>query len=165
MPFMAKRLGLHRLTEVLQIATTEWRMRWTELAIFRRHVIADLMTFNENVLWSVKYLFTIDSSLTCLKQGEGFLNCSSIAQRTVAWQMLASYSLEFCWPAGVPLDLSYPGSLKYGSWTRMSDWIDTRTWVGKTLRLRTLTKHNWLKRTSTFGEQKVKTLDAGEKKT
>ena len=25
-------------------------MRWTELAIFRRHVIADLMTFNENVL-------------------------------------------------------------------------------------------------------------------
>ena len=50
MPFMAKRLGLHRLTEVLDIAAAEWPMRWTELAIFRRHVIADLMNFSKNVL-------------------------------------------------------------------------------------------------------------------
>lgn len=50
MPFMAKRLGLRRLTEVLQIAAAEWRTRWTKLAILRRHFTADLMNINENVL-------------------------------------------------------------------------------------------------------------------
>lgn len=49
---------------------------------------------------------------TSLKQGEGFLNCSSMAHLTVACLMLASYSRELAAPDGVPLERSYPGSLK-----------------------------------------------------
>ena len=66
--------------------------------------------------------------LTFLKQPDGFFNCSNMAHLTDAWRMFASYSREFCWPAGVPRERSYPGSLKYGSGTRMSDWVETRTW-------------------------------------
>ena len=49
---------------------------------------------------------------TSLKHGEGFLICSSIAHLTVACRMFPSYSRELCVPLGVPLDRSYPGSLK-----------------------------------------------------
>ena len=49
---------------------------------------------------------------TSLKQGDGFLSCSSIAHFTVACRMLASYSHELAVPDGVPRERSYPGSLK-----------------------------------------------------
>lgn len=57
MPVMAKRLGLNRLIEVLQIAAPEWRMCWTKLAILRPHFTADLMNFNENVLLISVYIY------------------------------------------------------------------------------------------------------------
>ena len=50
-----------------------------------------------------------------------------MAHLTVAWRMLASYSRELAVPDGLPRDRSYPGSLKYGSETRINDWMDTRT--------------------------------------
>lgn len=66
-----------------------------------------------------------------MKQGDGLRSWFSMAHLTVAARMFASYSLEFCIAAGVPLDLSYPGSLKYGSLTKMSDWMETNTWAKK----------------------------------
>ena len=63
-----------------------------------------------------------------MKHGGGLRSISSIAHLAVAWRMLASYSREDAVPVGVPRDRSYPGSLKYGSETRISDWIDTSTW-------------------------------------
>lgn len=85
-------------------------------------------------------------SMTSLKQAEGFLSCSSIAHLTVAWRMFASYSLELAVPDAVPRDLSYPGSLKYGSDTRIRDWIETNTWSGKwtlTFSFQLSLCHNW----------------------
>lgn len=59
----------------------------------------------------IKY-FIHFTEQTSLKHGEGFLICSSIAHLTVACLMFPSYSRELCVPLGVPLDRSYPGSLK-----------------------------------------------------
>ena len=52
------------------------------------------------------YSAPLPSPLTSLKQGHGFRICSSMAQRTVACRMLASYSRLLCVPLGVPRDLS-----------------------------------------------------------
>jgi len=71
---------------------------------------------------------------TCLKHGEGLRSISSIAHFVVACRMFASYSRELAVPDGVPRERSYPGSLKYGSETRISDWMETNTYT-VTLRL------------------------------
>lgn len=79
--------------------------------------------FRTSCLFSQKCLW-----MTSRKQGVGLRICSSMAHRTVACRMLASYSRELAVPEGVPRDRSYPGSLKYGSDTKISDWMDTKTY-------------------------------------
>lgn len=71
----------------------------------------------------------MSTSRTSLKHGEGLRSWLSMAHLTVAARMLASYSREFCMAVGVPRDLSYPGSLKYGSLTKIRLWMDTSTCV------------------------------------
>lgn len=78
--------------------------------------------FRTSCLFSQKCLW-----MTSRKQGVGFRICSSMAHLTVACRILASYSRELAVPEGVPRDRSYPGSLKYGSDTKISDWMDTNT--------------------------------------
>ncbi len=50
--------------------------------------------------------------ITSVKQTGGFRNCSSIAHRTVACRIFASYSNDCEVPVAVPRVRSYPGSLK-----------------------------------------------------
>lgn len=57
--------------------------------------------FRTSCLFSQKCLW-----MTSLKQGVGFLICSSMAHFTVACLMLASYSRELAVPEGVPRERS-----------------------------------------------------------
>mmetsp|Transcript_13397 Transcript_13397/g.57084 ORF Transcript_13397/g.57084 Transcript_13397/m.57084 type:complete len:341 (+) Transcript_13397:381-1403(+) len=50
-----------------------------------------------------------------------------MAYRSVYSMMCLLYSSLFLFPSAVPMPLSYPGSLKNGSFTKMSDWMDTIT--------------------------------------
>ena len=90
------------------------------------------------------YLFTglhskqLSARLTSLKQAGGFFIISNMAYLTVACLMLLSYSLQLAVPAGVPRDLSYPGSLKYGSLTNIKLCMDTNTYKTNVLLLLTV---------------------------
>merc|ERR1712110_714543 len=50
-----------------------------------------------------------------------------MAQRIHCSRTGIVYSRLRCSPCGVPISRSKPGSLKYGSGTRISDWMETKT--------------------------------------
>jgi hypothetical protein len=48
--------------------------------------------------------------------------------REEGFDAVCAYLLEDCLPFSVFMNDSYPGSLKYGSGTRIRLWIDTKTY-------------------------------------